>query len=304
MIAPNSHMLKDWADYHRRIGVDYVYIFDNGATRDLRQMFAGRMDVEIIDWPFHKSQRQAVSFFMFAARARCERVQLEDSDEYPMFGLGNGTSWRTGDPPLIRYVKKAEQHGFDNLKILHLVMINSGFIHRPKGEVPTNFIHRRGRQTFQNGKSICKMDLEWEFGAIHQCGGINGKSAKVFVTDIHEWGQLKMEPEFPDDPPYLMHFRDRSWEEYIEKWDAGRVAGKLVADKRAGTMSIDEPTEEYMHVDPNKEYTHFRDKIYNRVLSEGTLDEQTVVQVKDGLRCETLYNIGNNERKLVNEVCS
>lgn len=305
MVAPNSHMIDDWANYHRRIGVDMVYIFDNGASLDLGAIYKDRPDIEVVQWPYHKCQTQTVTLFLLMARSRCERVFMHDSDEYAMLGLGDGSCLTTGVRPLVRFSDIAMEKGFPNAKLLSLVMTNSGFLHRPEGVVPMNYIHRRHPNQFSNGKTICHVDeADWQAGSIHMCGWHAGHRVPAYVANITEWGQLKMRPTQVDDPPYLIHYRQRSWEEWIEKWDAGRISGKLVADEFAGKYTMDNPAKSFMETRPEYKYTHFRDKIYKRVMRDGRIDEQVVVQTKNGKRCEMLYKIvGNSVTGPVRERC-
>lgn len=76
-----SHLLRVWVDYHRRGGVDKVNIIDNNSPTDFEQLFAGREEIEVLYWPFRKSQVQLFSFLMHMCASRCKWMLLLDADE-------------------------------------------------------------------------------------------------------------------------------------------------------------------------------------------------------------------------------
>ena len=46
-IAPFAEYLPQWVMYHRRIGIDRVYVFDNGSKHNISQLLASKTDVEV-----------------------------------------------------------------------------------------------------------------------------------------------------------------------------------------------------------------------------------------------------------------
>lgn len=73
-----------WLDYHRRLGVDHLYLYANSpnSTAALAADLAHRPDVEVLPWPWRRSQFAASGHFLAAARSRCGWVTLIDLDEW------------------------------------------------------------------------------------------------------------------------------------------------------------------------------------------------------------------------------
>lgn len=283
-IKPATHLLPDWVDYHRRIGVDRVFIFDNGASESIADMFAGRPDVEVISWPYHKAQVALVSFFLDASRDICEHVLHMDADEFYMFGLGSPGEFME-EPPLPRHLRNVKEQGYHHFRLAYITMANSGHLLRPPGPVPENFFHRSPAQFFKNGKSVCSTDEDFDAGLVHSCGIINGRQARLHTWKMNEWGDINMYPTKLDDPGFVVHYRERSWEEWIERTNAGWVVGKLVSDNLKDKLDIDHPDKHFMKFNESLRYTHFRD-VYRRASAEGRLDRAYTVRVDAlGRRC-------------------
>lgn len=274
------YLIKDWVSYHRRVGVDHFYIFDNGASEDIHALLGHRSDVEVVKWPYHKSQQQLISYFLFMARTRCESVFFSDIDEYVMMGLGTPSEFAKSKP-MPAYMKHVRATGRRNVKMPYILMRNSGFVKRQKRPVPEIYIHRIEQQPFDNGKSLCDTSLEYECGLIHSCGREKGGRLVATLKERgawhSSWNVSMTQPTKQTDPAYILHFRLRSWEEWVEKAKAGS-AHHIDSD----TNHIIEADESnsipvwYLKVSKDWEFTHFR-KIYTRVMREGR--EEGVVLV-------------------------
>lgn len=283
-IAPFSSLLPQWVSYHRRIGFDHVFIFDNGAEENISAMFAGRNDVEVITWPFHKAQLQLVGWFLRIARTRCERVSHMDVDEYLMMGLGTEREYEKA-PPLREMAKKAQKMGFANFKTPYILMQNQGYQHKQPGFLAELYTQLAKNQHFANGKSVCSTNIAYESGLVHSCGKINGVKVKSFKPIVKKWGDVPMYPNRRNDSAFLVHFRQRSWQEWVEKMNVGWASGVL-ADAVKGKLDLYNPPSSYMTVDKKLEYQHFQ-KVWKRVMKEGRSWENIAQMVKrDGVGCK------------------
>jgi hypothetical protein len=82
-----AYMVDEWVDYHRHIGIDHFYIYDNNSTDDLAARYGrGHDDIEVIPWPWRRSQNQAYSHALAFARSRCHWIFFADVD-YFLFPL-------------------------------------------------------------------------------------------------------------------------------------------------------------------------------------------------------------------------
>lgn len=303
VIAPGAHILPDWIDHHRRLGVDHVYIFDNGARPPLHEGGLGkRKDVEILSWPWEKGQVQAFSFALLAGRGRCERMMLADVDEFVLLGLGVGdVGFDDGRRPLQEYLKGREKVGYRHVQFRNLFMGNSGHVRRPKGAIAEEFIHAQKNQPLSFGKSICSTDEDWRSARIHPCGLLaHGESPERDMTDVEKL-RGRYWPIDREATPLLVHFYRRSWEEWVEKWEAGRMSilTDAIADRRRGTLDVNRPDAEYVRVNGGGtvEYTFFRD-FWRRVKIKAAtrVKESVVTTVMDGRRVEWVVQVEDGRK--------
>lgn len=280
MIRPGGHMIQDWVDHHRRLGVDHVIVFDNGASPSPHETFAGRDDVEVVTWPWAKTQVQAFAFFVITARRRCRHVFLSDVDEYVMVGLG-ATPFAHARRPMQAVIDDMNRRGFTDMQFRAVAMLNSGYIRQPVGHVPELYTHARIKQMFSFSKSLCTADKDWRMGLIHGCGLVkNGTKPRRYMVGKAEL-EGKLSPSEIGDAPFIVHFYRRSWEEYVEKWNVGTagVINGLGRDEKIGLYSLDVVDPSYIVMDHPSimKYTAFRD-FWRRVRREaaGRLDESVI----------------------------
>jgi hypothetical protein len=78
-----AYMVDEWVDYHRHIGIDHFYIYDNNSTDHLAALYGhGHDDIEVIPWPWRRSQNQAYSHALAFARSRCHWIFFADVDYF------------------------------------------------------------------------------------------------------------------------------------------------------------------------------------------------------------------------------
>lgn len=273
MTATAPHILSPWVDYHRTLGVDHVYILDNGMSTDISSLFSNRPDVEIVQWPFQKSQTQATLFVLLAARRRCHTLLKFDSDEYLLIGLNNPESLSSSSPsssslspfangrrPLQHFLNaKRASSRKSNVLVLSLVMCNSGYLDTPTGPLPQLYTHMRKQQDLHSGKSFCDTLIDWRAARVHPCGiSVNGIEKQALTTPKliylrnNNYTHL-LQPHFINDTAWLIHFYARSWEEWVEKWTIGTagIASGIGKDSKIGMYDRLNPDPDY--IDENNE---------------------------------------------------
>ncbi|ELR17874.1 uncharacterized protein ACA1_249310 [Acanthamoeba castellanii str. Neff] len=53
-----AYMVDEWVAYHRHIGIDHFYIYDNNSTDHLAALYGhGHDDIEVIPWPWRRPTR-------------------------------------------------------------------------------------------------------------------------------------------------------------------------------------------------------------------------------------------------------
>lgn len=326
MTATSPHLIVPWVDYHRTIGIDHVYIFDNGLNVDLTTMFGTRTDVEIIPWPWRKTQNQATSFMILAARRRCDILFKPDTDEYVLPGLlpdgahssDFSSAFAKGRRPLHEFLRnRRERFNWDSFQIKALKLCNSGYVKIPSKAPPIAYTHARDGIPIHTGKSFCKTMLDYRRADIHPCGAVGprvvsapfGKElsqdkVESIVRDVDTedfWGNYAT-PTTVSDTAWLMHFYERSWEEWSEKWSIGTAASKHTGrDSRIGTFSASKPDPKF--IDKNngrcREYTFFRN-VFQKVMEykNERVEQSVVVWNENSTPRSTIVSVWANYSKI------
>lgn len=203
--------VNGWVEYHRRIGVDRVFIYDNNVNSNvLEREFEDKDDVEVVYWPWRKSQEIAQNHFLVLAKTRCKWVVMCDVDEYVMV--------RPHEMSLRMYLRHLEtMPRFGGVQMPALTMGSSGHVHRPNGSVVESYMHR----------------INW--GDRHKAKSIGLASEVVPQTLVHylplRQGRLnllmKHHPERSgrdNNYIFIVHYNRRSWEDFFKKNQLGRSA--------------------------------------------------------------------------------
>ena len=296
-IAPTTTYLDDWINYHRRLGVDMVYILDNHADDDLTQTYADREDVTVLYWPWFKSQTQAFTYFEVMSRGRCEWIVMCDVDEYIMLGVEEEPdSMEVSDKrPLHKYLRDMQNEGYGMVFFVYVEMRNSGYQYRVE-PVPEKYIHRQTDQEFKNGKCACRTDNDWVASNIHKCVARKWRTPKLFNPPRREENTndltIDIYPRTLNDSGLLIHFKQKSWEDEIDRKTSPR--NSLMSkghNKTAGVPpSVEKVPRGFLSTNESDKtlYDHFRD-IYRKV-SQWEIPPVGVSWSENGRRCRQLPN--------------
>ncbi|KAI4980581.1 hypothetical protein ZWY2020_021066 [Hordeum vulgare] len=84
--------LGEWALYHSAIGVDHIFIYDNGSKDNLAQRLAqlksAGLNITIVSWPWTKTQEDGLSHCAATQQGSCTWMAVMDVDEFIF-----STSW-------------------------------------------------------------------------------------------------------------------------------------------------------------------------------------------------------------------
>lgn len=295
MTATSPHLIVPWLDYHRTLGVDHVYLFDNfdnGLEGNLRSILSSRSDIEVVTWPWKKSQNIATSFALLAARRRCDILLKQDTDEFVFPGvIPDGVhqsefsaGFANGRRPLHAFLQHRQARLNENsLDLKRLKMCNSGYIQIPSDAPPLAYTHVRQRDFIGRGKSFCKTMIDYRRGDVHSCGLVgSGLKFAELGTDVSPAEAVRLQndvdadvfwrkyatPTAVSDVAWIMHFYERSWEEWAEKWSVGGASAKNTRrDKRVGSLNASLPDPEFIDKDKEicREYSFFK-RVYQNVM--------------------------------------
>lgn len=292
--------LEQWVDYHRRIGVDMVYIYDNVAERDLADMFRNRTDVEVVFWPFVKSQLQAHNHFLSLARRRCEWALLVDVDEYVMVGKAGGYV-KVGMPPLKQYLALKREQGYSSVYLRDIIMGPSGHHYRPNSSIAEAYTYLN-KDKLPLGKVAVWTDGIKPDSFVHRVNLLHGhRSNKPRRPREGGDGSLKLSSR----EGYLIHFKYRSWEDYVRKGWFGRNS-IMVADWNvsfgSGSWRVEKPPDWFLSLESKVPFVQFRD-YWRRVMTTAQArPPQNLVCIHAKIRCVVTVDT-DREGGLLHSVC-
>ena len=248
------HLIKGFFDYHRRLGVDKFFLYDNMCAYDLK-IHEGP-DVEAVYWPWARSQRQSFTHFLNAARGRCEWVAFFDADEYAFVGTDDHKTSHQG--LLKRYIDMREMQGYGQVVFPFIKMRNHKHLRIPDGPVPEMYTMRDtdNEPTYGFGKIIVSTSCTWGEHRVHYVNGWKvHKYGPGHACQTYENKTYVLNPKQLKDNAHLVHYTDRSWEENRLKhvFGAATPNNKFRPKRDLGTS----PPKWYM--EGGEKYTAFRD---------------------------------------------
>ena len=85
IIKNEGNYIKEWVDYHRLIGVDIFYIFDNESTDNTYEILKPYIDEGIVQYRLIKGkgrQMDAYNITINKERKKCKYIAFIDADEF------------------------------------------------------------------------------------------------------------------------------------------------------------------------------------------------------------------------------
>jgi len=80
--------LREWIEFHKIVGVERFYLYDNGSTDDTCDVLAPYVrsgDVILTDWALHPGQVQAYDHCLKQNASKARWIAFIDLDEF-LFG--------------------------------------------------------------------------------------------------------------------------------------------------------------------------------------------------------------------------
>ena len=208
---------KEWIEWHRSIGVDKFYIYDNGSTDETRSVLAPYINAGIVEYnyfPGYRRQLAAYDDCMERHRFDTRWIAFIDLDEF-IVPIKDSTLpeflERMGDVPVV--------------EINWLVFGSGGARKREPGGVMERFRHHSqpNHRLNHHVKSIVNPRRVYGMIGCHEAARINGRGVDSHGNPIvKSWRDR--EPQ--QDVIRINHYAVRSYEEFIEKQGRGRASGK------------------------------------------------------------------------------
>lgn len=295
-------LLPSWLEYYRRVGVDQVFVYDNDAPEDLERMLTKwKGFAQVVYWPWPRSQMQSNIHFLFASKTRCRFVAFFDADEFVMVGgppgklataggndnaggqdsaIGKSEGVKLRDLPLLkRYVLFHESQGYKQISFRFLVMVNSGYVHRPKGNLPELYVHRAKVQEMSSGKVVIDTERNWMHHKIHM---VKGSGNKMYWNT-----SLELSPRSVEHSAMLVHYTHRSWEDFVAKNKVGG-ASVMTAGRPPKVLDVEKPDPAYMG-EASIKFEGFRDRWRELMKIKDTGRVMLTWKTEDSARCRASY---------------
>lgn len=208
---------KEWIDWHRKMGVEKFYIYDNESTDTTREVLAPYIEsgvVEYIYFPGYRKQLAAYDDCLERHRLDTRWIAFIDLDEFIVPVIDKSIPEFLGrfeDAPVV--------------EINWLVYGSGGAKKRMPGGVMERFTHHSlpGNILNRHVKSIVNPRRVFSVIGCHEVARIDGK-ARDSHGDIITKNFRDREPQ--QDVIRINHYAVKSFEEFVEKQSRGRASGK------------------------------------------------------------------------------
>ena len=194
-----SKFVPDWVKYHRRIGIDHFYIFDNNSS----EAYSQDPDVEYISFPWRKSQFQALMYGVQMTKSRCQWLAVFDVDEF---------IYPQKSQSLISIITSFNRSDVGEMKfrISKMTSTPAGLHDCPQSSVPEGYLQRQN-STPELESPKC---ISWSRGLY-----AHGIHSGIFAKHHKK----KRSVAVPSDTAYIVHYKVQCWPDfYVSKYRSGR----------------------------------------------------------------------------------
>lgn len=138
-VLNEGRYLEEWIEYHRLVGVDKFYIFDNGSTDNTKEILRKYIDEGIVELEYFPGKGKQLDMY-YAGLKKCRKkakyVGFIDLDEFVVPADENKNLVEVLDDRFSHFKNMAA------LSINWLVFGSSGHKLRPEGLVIDNYLNR------------------------------------------------------------------------------------------------------------------------------------------------------------------
>lgn len=269
--------IPEWIAYHRRVGVDYVYIYDNSSPENISQVYKDASDVEVIYWPWKRSQIQAQNHFILTGRRRCEWGILIDVDEYLMIRPTGAAGHTIRHAPnydvktelsLKRFLREMrEKYDYSQIRITSMALGSSGHMYRPRTRLAEAYWHLANIQDNLT-KPILWLGHAIPDSIVHHVSMSKGYYTKT-IKGFHEEGG-------DGEVVGICHMKYRSWEDYVQKARGGRNSFQVNSwASFSSNWSTHQAGINHMTIRNGKRFTEFR-MLWRRVIGRNIREPKLV----------------------------
>lgn len=215
IIKDEASYLEEWISYHRLIGVEHFFLFDNGSTDNtaaILEKYINNGLVTYLYWPLFPGQIDAYAYAIRVFGLTTEWMALIDVDEFiSLKGSKNVLEVLDSFPKI------------DQLLVFWKMFGHSGYQDRPLGLVIENY-DKCERELF----NVCKCIVRPESVAevfVHHCNTLTKATFNDSGRQIKENWQHSPS-DISGQRISINHYFTRSYSEYTGKIQRGQVDGR------------------------------------------------------------------------------
>lgn len=214
IIKNESPYLLEWIEYHRSIGFQKFYLYDNDSKDNPATLLAPYVQegiVDLIPWPGRVRQIDAYNDALNKHASDCKFLATIDLDEFINFGNLSPSEW------LNHHVC----NDVCGVGLNWLIFGSSGRKTKPTGLVIENYTHRSkaGFKKNQHTKAIVNPRKVLGYPNPHFAIPLLGYHA-INSLDEPMRGPFSTSSQ-SDNPPYINHYFCKSLEEFAQKRSRG-----------------------------------------------------------------------------------
>lgn len=208
---------KEWIEWHRHVGVDKFYIYDNESTDKTREVLQPYIESGIVEYKYFPGYRMQLAAYddCFANhRYESRWIAFIDIDEFIV---------PLKDSNIPDFLKNFEDAPV--VEINWLVYGSNGLVEKSSEPVMTRFKrHSSGDHKLnRHVKSIVNPRRVFNMIGCHEAARINGKAMDSHGNTITR-NFREREPQ--QDIIRINHYAVKSRQEFLEKQNRGRASGK------------------------------------------------------------------------------
>lgn len=209
--------LKEWIEWHIKMGVEKFYIYDNGSKDDTLNVLKPYIDSGIVDYKYFPGQKMQIKAYDLCIdnhRLDTRWLAFIDIDEF---------IYPVKDKTVVEFLKRFEN--FPAVEINWLVYGSNGHLLKSDRPVMERFTrHSRGSHYLNHHvKSIVNPRRVYNMIGCHEAARIRGKAADSHGNPVSVSFRDR-EPQ--QDVIRINHYAVKSREEFMEKQRRGRASGR------------------------------------------------------------------------------
>ena len=223
-IAKNeASYFQEWIEWHRKMGVEKFYIYDNESDDDTKKILEPYIDSGIVEYLFWKGKQQQTMAYcdcLEKHKLHSRWIAFIDLDEFIV---------PIKDKTIPEFLERFEK--FPSVEINWLVYGSSGAQKKEKGNVMDRFKHHSISNSPINRfvKSIVDPRRIFLFIGAHVAASISGRAVDSHGVPVRK-NFTDREPQH--DVIRINHYAVKSYEEFLSKKAQGRVSrNKMPGEK-------------------------------------------------------------------------